>query len=487
MPDPTPDRTAPRPDAHALAEQVRSGARTPRDLVDEAIDRIERHDGELNAVIHPRFEAARREAGAVDPARQPFAGVPILVKDAGCPIAGEPNHLGMAVLRAADLRETRDAWVVERLRKAGFVILGRTNVPEMTSMPTTEPVAYGPTRSPWQPEHSTGGSSGGSAAAVAAGYVAIAHSSDGGGSTRMPASCCGLVGLKASRGRMTRGPHEGIAWGGLSIDGFVTRSVRDTAAVYDAVQGPGPGDPEHAPALPMTLVDALHAQSRGLRVGLRTTGFVGSHPTHPEIVAAVERTAEVLAELGHRVEPASPPALDDEAIPALQGAVVATAQATLLAGLERRIGQPIPLDALEPVNARTVEAGRRLGAVDYAEAVDALHAWTRRVAAWWDGFDLLLTPTITDLPPRLGEIRGDASPEALVEVRRRYGWLTPPWNVTGQPAISLPVAWSGSGLPIGVQLVAAIGREDVLVSVAAALEPRFGWLERAPDGVWPSA
>jgi amidase len=467
-------------DAHDLAAQVRAGERTPREQVEAAIARVEKLDPEINAVIHPRFEAALREAEAVDPTRQAFAGVPILIKDAACPVAGEPHHQGMRVLREAGLREPENAWLVDRLRAAGFVILGRTNVPEMTSLPTTEPVAYGATHNPWSLEHSTGGSSGGSAAAVAAGMVPIAHASDGGGSTRMPAGCCGLVGLKPSRGRLTRGPQEGVAWGGLAIDGFVTRSVRDSAAVLEAVIGPGPGDPEHAPALPRGLVAALAERPSGLRIGMRTQGFVGSDATHPEIVRAVERTAAAFEELGHRVEAGGPEGLDDEAIPSIQGAVVATAQAGLLATLGRRIGREIELDELEPVNARTVEAARALGAVDYADALTELHAYSRRVAAWWDEHDLLLMPTITDLTPRLGEVRGDASPEALAALRQRFGWLTPPWNITGQPAISLPVAWSDGGLPIGVQLVAAAGREDLLVSVAARLEEVYGWVGRTP-------
>ncbi|MBW2426614.1 MAG: amidase [Deltaproteobacteria bacterium] len=467
-------------DAHDLAAQVRAGECSAREQVEAAIARVEKLDPEINAVVHPRFEAALREAEEVDPARQLFAGVPILIKDAGCPIAGEPHHQGMRALREADLRESESAWLVDRLRAAGFVIIGRTNVPEMTSLPTTEPLAYGATRNPWSLEHSAGGSSGGSAAAVAAGMVPIAHASDGGGSTRMPASCCGLVGLKPTRGRLTRGPQEGVAWGGLAIDGFVTRSVRDTAAVLDAAMGPGPGDPEHAPALPRSLVAALAERPNGLRIGVRTSGFVGSDATHPEVAHAVEGTAAALEALGHRVGQGGPAVLDDEAIPEAQGAVVATAQAVLLDQLGRRIGREIDPGELEPVNARTVEAARGLGAVDYATAMTELQAYARRVAAWWEEHDLLLMPTITDLTPRLGEVRGDASLDALAALRQRFGWLTPPWNITGQPAISLPVAWSGGGLPIGVQLVAATGREDLLVSVAARLEEVYEWVERKP-------
>ncbi len=469
------------PDAHDLAHAVRSGRASPRELVEAAIERIEAHDEAVNAVIHRRFAAARREVAAVDPTRQPFAGVPILLKDAGCPIAGEPDHLGLRALARVDARAKRNAWLVERLRAAGFVILGRTNVPELTSLPTTEPLAYGATRNPWQLDHSTGGSSGGSAAAVAAGFVPIAHASDGGGSTRMPASCCGLVGLKPSRGRLTRGPQEGLGWGGLSIDGFLTRSVRDSAAVLAHVMGPGPGDPEAAPPTRLGLVASLAAYPGSLRIGVRTRGFVGSDATHPEIRAAVEHTATVLSELGHRVSPGGPEALDDPTLPAAQGIVVATAQALVVEQIAARLGRPLSLAELEPVNARTVAAGRAFEAIDYARAIASLHAYTRRVASWFEQNDLLLVPTITAPPPRLGEIRGDASPEELHAMRRRFGWLTPPWNITGQPAISLPVAWSEAGLPLGVQLVARYGREDQLIQVASQLESQLGWRTRIPE------
>ncbi|MAG32351.1 MAG: hypothetical protein CL908_15830 [Deltaproteobacteria bacterium] len=468
------------PDAHDLAARVRSGGCSARELVCEAIARIEAHDDLLNAVIHRRFDAALDEVAQVDPEAQPFAGVPILLKDSGCTIAGEPHHRGLSVLRDANHRAAATAWLVDRLRAAGFVILGRTNVPELTSLPTTEPAAYGPSRNPWSLEHSTGGSSGGSGAAVAGGLVPIAHASDGGGSTRMPASCCGLVGLKPSRGRLTRGPREGLGWGGLSIDGFLSRSVRDSAAVLEHTMGPGPGDPETAPGLPIGLIDALSADPASLRVGLRTEGFVDADPTHPEIVRAVDRCAQTLAEMGHRVEPGGPSELDDESIPAAQGVVIATAQALVIEQLEAAIGREIGLDELEPVNAQSVLAGRAQSALEHARAIDRLHAYSRRVSTWWEDHDLLLMPTITGVPPRLGTIRGDASPEELLGMRRRYGWLTPPWNITGQPAISLPIGWSEGGLPLGVQLVAALGREDLLLSVAARLEEAFDWPERRP-------
>ena len=467
-------------DATAQSELVRAGECTPAELVEAGIQRIEALDPRINAIIHRRFERAREEAARRDPARQPFAGVPLVVKDASCQQAGEPHHQGMRALRDADFRETRDAWLCERFQAAGFVILGRSNAPELCTLPTTEPQAYGPTRNPWSLEHSTGGSSGGSAAAVAAGLVPVAHGGDGGGSIRMPASCCGLVGLKPSRDRITRGPHEGQSWAGLSTDGVMTRSVRDTAAVFDCVAGARPGDPGHPPPLQGTLQKAIldFPGHPPLRIGVRAEAFVGADPPHPETLRALSIAQRALDDCGHRLEEGGPSEVDDPEIPTLQGQVVAACLAASVAEWGARIGREIPLGELEGINARTVEAGRALSAADYAKALDELHAYGRRVVAWWGDHDLLLTPTLTDPPPRLGEIHADLSPEEAVGLRRRFGWLTPPWNISGQPAISLPVHWSPEGLPIGVQLVAAPGREDLLVGVAAQLEAHFGWAER---------
>ncbi|MBW2363010.1 MAG: amidase [Deltaproteobacteria bacterium] len=469
-------------DATAQAELVRSREVSATELVEAAIERIEKLAPTLNAVIHRRFDGARAEAKSADPLAQPFPGVPLVLKDAGCQQAGEPHCQGMAALRDSGFRETRDAWLTERFRAAGFAVVGRANAPELCTLPTTEPVAYGATRNPWSLDHSTGGSSGGSAAAVAAGLVPVAHASDGGGSIRMPASCCGLVGLKPSRGRISRGPMEGESWGGLSVEGVVTRSVRDTASVLDCVAGPGVGDPDFAPPLRGSLrqaaARAMEDSDDALRIGVRTEAFGDGDPTHPDCVAATEKAAAALATLGHELSLGGPAALDDERIPTAQGVVLAASLAASLAVWSERIGREISLDELEPVNATAIEAGRALRAVDVITARNALHAYARRVVAWWESFDLLLTPTLTDPPPRLGEVRGDLSAEDGLALGRRFGWLTPPFNITGQPAISLPVHWSKAGLPVGVQLVAAPGREDLLVRVAAQLETTFDWASR---------
>ncbi|MBJ19374.1 MAG: amidase [bacterium] len=474
-------------DATAQADLIRRGELSPVESVEAAIDRIDHIDPALNAVIHPRFDRALAEARSLEVETQPFAGVPILLKDFGCPQAGEPHHAGLRALRDHGFREERDCWLVERFRAAGFVILGRTNAPELACAATTEPLAYGQTHNPWSLDHSTGGSSGGSAAAVAAGLVPVAHGGDGGGSIRMPSSCCGLVGLKPARGRLTLGPADGVHWGGLSTDGVMTRSVRDTAAIIDWVSGPGCGDPYAAHALPRTLGDALVAGSETptkdrpkLRIGVRHEAFGLGDATHPEVVAAVGLAESMLAELGHQLRPASPAALDEDEIPALQGIVVATWVAAALDAWGERIGREILLDELEPLNALTVQSARNHTAVDYTRAVGRLHAFSRRAVSWWEAFDLLLLPTITDLTPRLGEMHADLTPEQVSGLRKRLGWLTPPWNITGQPAISLPLASSEKGLPIGIQLVAAPDREDLLIEVARTLEQSADWARKRP-------
>src|SRR5881409_3063501 len=268
-------------DATAQAELVRQRHVSPRELVDAAIARIERLNPKLNAVIIQRFEKARAEAAAPDLPAGPFRGVPFLLKDLVCHSAGDPYHAGMRLLRELEWVERYDTYLAARFRAAGFVFLGRTNVPELGPAPTTEPVAYGPTRNPWDTSRSPGGSSGGSAAAVAAGLVPVAHANDGGGSIRIPSSECGLVGLKPSRGRTSLGPDVGEGWGGLSVEHVVARSVRDTAAVLDAVAGYLPGDPYTAPPPARPFRDEVGAAPGKLRVGLLVKAPAGQTEVHP--------------------------------------------------------------------------------------------------------------------------------------------------------------------------------------------------------------
>jgi amidase len=467
-------------DATAQAELVRRGEASPAELVDAAIDRIEKLNPELNAVITPTFDTARDAARGTLP-DGPFRGVPLLLKDLGCHGAGERFCDGMAVLRDLDWREDFETHLARRFREAGFVLCGKTNTPEGGILPTTEPAAFGATHNPWDGTRSPGGSSGGSAAATAAGMVPVAHGNDGGGSIRIPASACGLVGLKPSRGRVSLGPEYGELFGGLPCDGVLTRSVRDTAAVLDVIAGPEPGDPYAAPERARPYAQEVGADPGSLRIGLLTTAT--NTAVHDDCVAAATSAAQLLESLGHRVEASSPAALAEEAFTPSFITMWSSGAAWNLAYWSRRIGRPIVAEDVEPLTWALAGMGRSYSAADYLSSLEWLQGWSRRVASWWadDGFDLLLTPTIAEPPTELGAFDSPAdNPLAGLFRAARLVPFTPPFNVTGQPAISLPLHWNDAGLPIGVQLVAAYGREDLLVRMAAQLEAAAPWAHRRP-------
>ena len=470
-------------DATAQAELVRNGSASARELVDAAIEAAQRVNPQINAIIHPRYDAAVADAAAIDAAtggRGQFAGVPMVVKDLGCVMKGEPHHRGNQALKAIDYRSPVDSALYRRFRAAGFVAIGRTNTPELGSTITTEPLAYGPARNPWNLNHSTGGSSGGSAATVAAGIVAVGHANDGGGSIRVPASECGLVGLKPTTGRVSQAPLIGKSWDGGTIDGCVTRSVRDTAAVLDAISGYEPGDPYIAPPFARPLVDEVGADPGRLRIGVLDRS--PNVPSHPDCEAAVAAAAKLLESLGHDVDDSSPAALTDPGFPDRFIAVVATATAHDLRIIEDLLGRPLADGDLEPDNMFYGEIGKSLSAVDYLLTLTAQSTWCRDVLSWWHpadgsvGHDLLLTPVIATPPPEIGYLSGPEGGMRVVELLQ----FTAQFNVTGQPAISLPLYWTADGLPVGVQLVAAYGREDVLVRIAAQLEAAQPWASRRP-------
>jgi amidase len=469
-------------DATAQAELVRQRKASPRELVDAAIARIERVNPQLNAVITPLFDKARAQADSAELPAGPFRGVPFLLKDLVCHSAGDPYHAGMRFLRELRWTEKTDTHLAARFRAAGLVFLGKTNTPELGPVPTTEPLAYGPTRNPWDTTRSPGGSSGGSAAAVASGMVPVAHANDGGGSIRIPASECGLVGLKPSRGRTSLGPDAGEAWGGMTIEHVVTRTVRDTAALLDAVSGYVPGDPYMAPPPAKPFREEARTAPGRLRIGLLARSPGGQFDVHPECVTAAREAARLLESLGHRVEESHPAALDEAEAARAPVAVVATWTARDLAYWSERTGRQIGPHDVEPMIWGVAEMGRAVSGLQYVQAVEQLHAYTRRMASWWaDGFDLLLTPTLVEPPPLLGSF--DATPDdPLLGFARgaMFVAFTLPFNVTGQPAISLPLHWSREGLPIGVQLVAAYGREDVLLRIATQLEEARPWRDKRP-------
>ncbi|MFC0864382.1 amidase [Sphaerimonospora cavernae] len=459
-------------DAVGQAEAVRNGVVSPREPAEAAIARIEALDGELNAVIHRRFEQALAEIDDI-PEDALFRGVPILLKDMGWESAGDPCGSGSKILDG--VVADHDSHGTAALRRAGFVILGRTNVPELGTTITTEPLAFGPTRNPYDPAYSVGGSSGGSAAAVAVGMVPVGTASDGGGSIRIPASMCGLVGLKPTRGRVSHGPSLAESWGGLSTTGVLTRTVRDTAALLDLLSEMMPGDPYAAPAWRRPLAEEVGADPGRLRIGLVTVHPRGDVPEDTEATAAVTRTAELLDSLGHEVVPAHPEALGDPEFPMYHGALISANVAAELETVAAWRGRPVELAELEPHNRLVADAGRSMTATDYLAALRLLNGYRRRMARWWTagsgttGFDLLLTPTLAVAPFPLGWISDDEVYLAL-ERAGLGAAFTAPFNSTGQPAISLPVHRTAEGLPVGVQFVAAAGREDLLVRIAAQIE-----------------
>ena len=457
---------------------------SPAELTAAAIARAEAINPKLNAIIHPRFDKAANEAAALSagPVTTPLHGVPVVVKDLEAAIAGEPHHMGSRALKNAGYIAPTDSNIARRLRRAGAVVIGRTNTPEFGSTITTEPLAYGAAHNPWNLEHSTGGSSGGSAASVAARIVAVGHANDGGGSIRIPASECGLVGLKPSRGRISKGPDTGESWMGATIDGVVTRSVRDTALMLDILAGYETGDPYTAPPFARPLMEELGRPVGFLRIGILDRPLMDGGVDHPETRESMKRTRALLESLGHIVEEAHPVAMGDPDFPDTFTGIVAVATDAGLADVERIIGRPVGEDDIEMDNLFMREIGKSISGSQYVSMVNWMHAWSRRMLDWWmpadgsQGYDLLVTPTLAGPPPKLGWLTG---PEAGLRLRSILQY-TAQFNVTGQPAISLPLHWSVDGLPMGVQFVAAANREDVLVRIASQLEAAAPWRDKMP-------
>jgi amidase len=467
-------------DAVDQAALIAKGEVTALELLDAAIERIERFDPTLNAVVIRWFDHARAIAADPNLPDGPFRGVPFLLKDLYTSFAGQTLSNGNAALRAAAKVDASDTTLVARFKAAGLVIAGRTNSPEMGSLPTTQPIAWGATHNPWDLDRTPGGSSGGAAAAVAAGMVPCANASDGGGSIRIPASCCGLVGLKPSQGRASVGPVRAEA--GLGVEHCVSRTVRDTAVLLDAIRGPGVGDTVIAPPPARPYTEEVGSDPGRLRIGV-----LDSHPrgefVHDDCVAAARSVAATLEALGHQVAAEWPEVLADPAATEHFGTLWATQMAMAAAQFGTTLGRELTADDLEPVNWAQAEMARQFSAVDLATAQAAMYAFRRKLQQWWaDGWDLLLTPTVAEPPPPLEEFAPDPD-DAMAQSRRAWRFVpfTPPFNMSGQPAISLPLHWNDDGLPIGVQLVAAYGREDVLIQVAAQLESAQPWADRHPE------
>jgi amidase len=461
------------------AALVAKGEVSPAELLEAAIERMEAIDPAVHALTITWFDDARRLAADRELPEGPFHGVPFLLKDLYTSFAGQTLSNGNKALKEAAIVDTADTTLVSRYRAAGFVIAGRTNSPEMGSLPCTQPAAWGATHNPWDLERTPGGSSGGSAAAVAAGMVPIANASDGGGSIRIPASACGLVGLKPSQGRVTVGPVRAEA--GLGVEHCVARTVRDSAVLLDAVRGPGIGDTVLAPVPERPYAEEVGAEPGRLRIGLMDV-HPRDEPLHADCVTAVRAVATMLEGLGHDVEATWPEALASQAQTTDFMALWVTQMAMAANGFAQTLGRDLADGDLEPVNRVQAEMAAQMSAVDYAKALASSYAFRRRVQAWWsEGWDLLLTPTVAEPPPLIAEFEPDPD-DPLAQMRRAGQWIafTPAFNMSGQPAISLPLHWNDAGLPIGVQLVAAYGREDVLVRVAAQLEAAHPWADRRP-------
>lgn len=465
-------------DATTLAARVRDGEVAPEELVEQAIERIEAVDGEINSVIVKSYEKARAEAKA---ARGPFAGVPYLLKDTMAS-KGDLYTAGLNAVKQAGYRATEDAFLVERMRAAGFVLVGKSNMPEL-ALSTTESDAWGLCRNPWNLDRSVGGSSGGAGAAVAAGLVPVAHGSDGGGSVRFPASMCGVVGIKPTRGRLTQGPEviDSDNNSGMAHEGFFSRSVRDIAALLDVVGGRCRGDVFGTPAPRRPYVEEVGADPGRLRIGVCTIDPAGEFEVHPECVASTRNAADVLANLGHEVADSYPESIRRESWPPAFLPCVAVVVLRELERFGRLIGRELTEDDVMPHTWAYAEMGKQVTGAQYAAGIDAMRETSVRTESWWevDGWDLWLTPVRPIVTAPVGLFRPTKEdPFGSLELNgARY---TVPFNVSGQPAISLPLHWTEDGMPLGVQLVAAYGREDVLLRVAAQLEEAMPWAHRIP-------
>lgn len=461
-------------DATAQAEAVAKGDVSAVELARAAITRIEAGDPALNAVTQRFFDQALDQAAAADLPEGPFRGVPFLVKDFYCHMAGTPTT-GSARLLEHNVID-HDSALMARYRQAGLVTLGKTNVPEMVTMGTTEPVWRGPTRNPWNPDHTPGGSSGGAAAAVAAGYVAVAHANDGAGSIRIPASCCGLFGLKPSRARITLGPDVGEAIGGITAEHVVSRTVRDSAAVLDATAGALAGDPYVAPVPAESFLSALARPRRGLRIGVTFDAPDGTAAA-PECRAAVAQAADLLRALGHQVEEVTLP-FDGAAFRAALASFWPMTVTRGLSALAAARGEDpeILVRELEPFNQYLFAQGIARRAVDYIRDLVVFQGMARAMGGFFQARDIWLSPVLPFAPPRLGHFDAAILGAETAWDRVLQTFLfTAPANVTGLPSASVPMAVSEAGLPIGIQLTAKLNDEATILSLAAQLEQANPW------------
>lgn len=464
-------------DGLGLAELVRKREVAPAELVEEAIARIEQHNPTLNAVIYKMYEQARRTAVGAGRNGALFGGVPFLLKDILGDYEGVPTTAGCRFMTGVPA--AHDSTLVTRYKAAGLIALGKTNAPECGILPTTEPALYGPCRNPWNVDHSTGGSSGGSAAAVAAGIVPLAHANDGGGSIRIPAACCGLVGLKPTRARVPMGPDLGDFPGGLAIDHVVSRTVRDSAAALDCTHGPELGDPYYAPPVARPFLQEVGAEPGRLRIAFTTTSLSGA-ALHPECRAAVDNAARLLETLGHTVEAAAP-AIEMNVLTSAFLAVFTSGHAAFIDGFGQ-LHERTPTERdFEGLTWGLYQQGKELSATRFHLALAALRSASRQIARFHETYDCWMTPTLGAPPIRIGTIDiNERDPMKALAPVIDYVPFTPIQNATGQPAISLPLHWTQEGLPVGVMFTGRFGDEATLFRLAAQLEQAQPWRDRRP-------
>ena len=464
-------------DATAQAELVRRGEVQATELVEAAIERIERLNPTLNAVVTPMFEAALERAAGNLP-EGPFTGVPFVLKDLTAEHAGVRYTEGTTFL--ADNVSTHDQELVLRQRRAGLVVVGKTNTPEFGILPTTEPRLFGATRNPWNLDHTPGGSSGGTAAAVASGMVTMGHGNDAGGSIRIPASCCGLFGLKPTRARNPLGPALGETPAGLSCEHALTRSVRDSAALLDATEGPDVGDPNWAPPKQRPYADEVGTDPGRLRIAVSTT-TVTEVPVHTDCVLAVQETARLCDELGHDVFDFTLADLDGGAISEAFITVYVCSVAVAIEHWSRVLGKTPSASDFEPLTWAMRELALSRTPADYLLAAAYLQSVGRQIGRHFAGFDLLLTPVLAEPPLPLGTFDAPED-QPLLPLMRAGAWVpfTPLANITGQPAMSVPLHWNEDGLPVGSHFVGRFGDEATLFRLAAQLEEARPWSDRRP-------
>jgi len=487
-------------DGLGLAELVRKKEVTSLELVEEVISRIEAYNPQINAVIYKMYDRARERANNELP-QGSFTGVPFLIKDALDTLEGEPTSSGTNILR--NVIQPHDNETVRRFRAAGLIFVGKTNLPELCLLPYTEPQAFGPTRNPWNLSRTPGGSSGGSAAAVAACMVPVAGGNDGGGSIRTPASCCGVFGLKPTRGRVPTGPDLGDPWRGFAQENVISRSVRDSAAMLDAIAGSDVGAPYWAPPIERTYLSETATEPGRLRIAFTSQPFLGNY-VHEDCVKGMKDTAGLLETLGHEVSEAAPD-VDKELFSVSYLTVIAAEICAQVNAILKRVGNHASILDFEPGTQALAAMGKVTSAGDYAKALNYLSVSSRRIARFFEDYDVLLTPTLAQPPVPIGTFQISQAESRMIRMQSRLNaaWImktlhmidvlakktfdfipyTAIFNVTGQPAMSVPLCWNEEGLPIGMQFAARFGEEAILFRLAGQLERARPWFNTLPPGL----